>query len=101
MKNHNGQRQFNVNIFYNSSWCMFKTDTNVEDAKNMEDCDMDDDEQGIGGNKLYVPYKFSGKNFTFEKPEIDILDGIRGWAHMYFKENAVFPASMQTSLDQL
>jgi hypothetical protein len=55
----------------------------------------------LGDKQKYVPYKFSGKNFTFEQAETEILDGLRGWAHMIFKDQRVIPNSMFTYLSKI
>lgn len=41
---YNGQRQFNANVFYNSSWALFSAETNEQ-----------------------TPFAHSGKNYSFQK----------------------------------
>ena len=105
-----------MNVFYNSSWCLFSTDlTNPEDAHYLNTDyfeSMGDDltggqpSNGMNGNgaaasmeveensaarqkeledrKRYMPYKFSGKNYSFEGHERKRLDRLREWALEYF-----------------
>jgi len=68
MKFYKGQKQFNVNVFYNSSWCLFSADDSVEENKKLQDGSDVDEDMGvsrIGDKQKYMPYKFSGKNFSF------------------------------------
>jgi hypothetical protein len=60
---YNGQRQFNANIFYNSSWTIFSQD-------------------GAG----HAAANHSGKHFTFEKTDEAILANTRKWAANYFQQ---------------
>lgn len=72
---YNGQRQFNANVFYNSSWALFSTDKKSA-------------LQEIGGQEPVsdlTPFAFSGKNYTFEKSETALLQNIRKWAVQYFQ----------------
>lgn len=60
---YNGQRQFNANVFYNSSWALFSTDKKSP-------------LQEIGGQDVQgdlVPFGHSGQHFTFEKSEAATL----------------------------
>lgn len=43
MKHYKGQKQLNVNVFYNSSWCLFSADENQEKSKVNHDSDVDED----------------------------------------------------------
>jgi hypothetical protein len=71
LKNYRGIKQFNANIFYNSSWCLFNTSDDLDDHKKEnyihDNSDDQDDEYDAEMKKKqkYVPYKFSGKSFTF------------------------------------
>ncbi len=51
VKEYQGQKQLHVNVSFNSSWCLF----GIEDEVN--DNSSDDGE--------FKPYKFSGKNYSF------------------------------------
>ena len=71
---HNKQRQFNVNVYYNSSWALFSTDKQSV-------------LQEVGGQEPKnenTPFAHSGKKFTFEKNEGAIVANIRKWANQYF-----------------
>ena len=64
---YNGQRQFNANIFYNSSWAIFPLDSNKHEAS---------------GN--------SSKSYSQQQSELATLNNIRQWAQKYFAQyNAV------------
>lgn len=86
--------QFTLNVHYNSSWCLFSSD--VEHLAN-EESEEPEDEEGEEGTsarelKAYKPYRFSGKNFTFEAQEKRIVDRKRAWVKDYFSNNLViFP----------
>lgn len=43
MKYYKGQKQLNVNVFYNSSWCLFHADENEERQKMNDGSDVDED----------------------------------------------------------
>lgn len=80
--------QFNVNVQFNSSWCLFST--NGESRHSDCDVEMQDGE----GNRLYQPYKFSGKSYSQDlSVEKSILDNLRRWAFNYFAENSVIHKS--------
>lgn len=63
---------------------MFSADENQEKSKVNHDSDVDEDmpDNDAGANQKYIPYKFSGKHFSFSKDEMDILDGLRGWVYV-------------------
>ena len=107
MKQYQEQKQFHVNVYYNSSWCLFKMHGITEEGAELEvdnGSDQDNEETKIttGGDgdqemldeeravdreekKKYRPYKFSGKTYTFDvNHERAILDNLRGWAYNYF-----------------
>lgn len=72
---YNGQRQFNANIFYNSSWALFSADS--------------------ADNK---PIAHSGKHSSFEASENAILANTRKWANQYFGQYNVISGDMFTPL---
>nr|AAC27615.1 alpha telomere binding protein [Oxytricha trifallax] len=87
---YNGQRQFNANIFYSSSWALFSTDKKSA-------------LQEIGGQEAtsdLVPFSHSGKNFTFQKNEAGIVQNIRKWAQQYFTQYSVISNDMFTALNK-
>ena len=85
LKIYNDQRQYNVNVFYNASWCLFATE-----RSNFKGGDSE-------GAK-YKPVAFSGKSFTFESHERKLLDNLRDWARNYFSKQSVITNEMYTSL---
>ena len=68
---YNGGRQFNANIFYNSSWALFSSESNDNTA-----------------------ISFSGKHYSFEKSEAATLANIRKWSSQYFAQYNVISADM-------
>ena len=72
---YNGQRQFNANIFYNSSWAVFSAD---------------------GADK--TPVNHSGKGFSFDKSEDATLANIRKWATGYFTQYNVISNDLYVPL---
>ena len=72
---YNGQRQFNANIFYTSSWAIF-------DAE--------------GSNN--IPTSHSGKHFSFDKADGTLLASTRKWATQYFSQYNVISGDMFTPL---
>lgn len=60
---YNGQRQFNANIFYNSSWAVFPLDSNKQEASNN-----------------------SSKSYSKQAAELATLNNIRQWAQKYFSQ---------------
>lgn len=68
---YNSQRQFNANIFYNSSWALFSADG--------------------ADNK---PISHSGKHASFEASETAILANTRKWANQYFNQYNVISPDM-------
>nr|AAU43901.1 alpha telomere binding protein [Uroleptus sp. WJC-2003] len=87
---YNHQRQFNANIFYNSSWALFSTDRRSA-------------LQEIGGqdpvNDL-TPFSYSGKHYTFEKNEGALVQNIRKWAQQYFTQYNVISSDMFAPLNK-
>lgn len=74
---YNGQRQYNANIFYNSSWALFSAD---------------------GADNTAAA--FSGKHYSFEKQEAAILANTRKWAVQYFQQYNVISGDMFTALSK-
>lgn len=106
LKIYKGVKQFNTNIFYNSSWCLFSTCDDRDSKKEgqiWDDSEDEEDEDDVEMRKKqwYIPYKFSGKNFSFSKDEVDILDPLRAWSQYHFSENWVIPNYMFTYMSKL
>ena len=74
---YNGGRQFNANIFYNSSWALFSSEGNDNTAA-----------------------AFSGKHYSFEKSEASTLANIRKWSAQYFNQYNVISADMFVPLNK-
>lgn len=90
-----GKPQFNVNVQFNSSWCLFNTASGQLSADG--DVDMQDAENNTSSS--YQPYKFSGKSYSQDiSVEKSILDNLRRWAVNYFAENTVVHKSNYTPL---
>jgi hypothetical protein len=70
---YNHQRQFNVNIYFKGSWCLFSTDRKsaLQEA------------EGQAATAEGAPFGHSGKNYTFEKHEAALLANMRKWANQY------------------
>jgi hypothetical protein len=69
-KNH---RQFNVNIFYNSSWALFSIKTEASSSS-----------YKIKKEEELTPFAHSDKRFTFIKNDADRVKNIKNWAYQYF-----------------
>lgn len=95
VQEYKGYKQFNVNVFYNSSFCLFSTYLSSEED-NME-IDEGDSDNGSGGDtemqdagnknlekeekRRYIPYKYSGRNYSFDiQNEKGMLDSLREWS---------------------
>jgi Telomeric single stranded DNA binding POT1/CDC13 len=87
---YNGQRQFNANVFYNSSWALFSTDKKSV----LEEIGGQD-----GGSEL-TPFSYSGAHYTFEKSETPLLQNIRKWAQQYFAQYNVISSDMFVALNK-
>ena len=111
VKEYRGRKQFNVNVHYNSSWCLFGTKPEhamVKDQESSCDEEMPVDEKANGedvvkiGNSEYEPYKFSGKNYSLDmvahKP---LLRGLRKWALNYMGTNQCIQLNQYTQLEKL
>jgi len=87
---YNGVRQFNANVFYNSSWALFSTDKKSA----LQEIGGQD-----AGNEL-TPFSYSGKHFSFEKSEAAIVQNIRKWAQQYFAQYNVISQDMYVPLNK-
>lgn len=121
MKEFQGHKQFNVNVFYNSSWCLFRTrydpenedlglmdsdqENNDEGQQHKDDPEtMHDEEKATDREekRKYRPYKFSGKSYTFDiNHERVLVDEMRKWACMYFEREYVITKDMYKLLKDL
>jgi hypothetical protein len=126
MKQFHEQKQFHVNVYYNSSWCLFKMRTHQQggDDNFEDDMDYQSDPSDEGGVKInrdedqemmeedraaereerrkYRPYKFSGKNYTFDvNHERALIDDLRSWTQNYFAKEYVITKEMYKLLKDL
>jgi hypothetical protein len=87
---YNGQRQFNANIFYSSSWALFSTDKRspIQEINNQDP------------TSDLVPFSHSNKNATIEKNEAATLQNIRKWAQQYFSNYPVISNDMYVPLNK-
>lgn len=74
MRIYQSRRQFNVNMFYKSSWALYSTDKQTP----------------LGANQPNdAPYAFSGKRSTLEKQDVAIQSTLRKWANTLFASSNV------------
>ena len=87
---YNHQRQFNANIFYNSSWALFSTDRRsaLQEIQNQDPVSE------------LTPFAHSGKHFTFEKNEGAYVQNIRKWAQQYFTQYNVISNDLYIALNK-
>ena len=74
MRIYQNKRQFNVNMFYKSSWALYSTDKTSPLG------------QSISAD---APYAFSGKRSTLEKQDMAIQQTLRKWANTLFGSSNV------------
>ena len=74
MRIYQNKRQFNVNMFYQSSYALFSTD---KTSPLGQSCSSD------------APYAFSGKKSTLERQDVAILSTLRKWANNLFSSSNV------------
>jgi len=74
MRIYQNKRQFNVNIYYQSSYALFSTDKQTPLG------------QPIAND---TPYAFSGKKATIEKQDYLVLDKLRKWTNELFKAHPI------------
>jgi hypothetical protein len=73
MRLYNNRRQFNVNMFYKSSWALYSTDKNTP----------------LGQSSGDGPYAFSGKRSTHERQDSAIQQTLKKWANNLFSSSNV------------
>jgi hypothetical protein len=82
---HNGKKQFNASIYFNSSWALFSSDKRAPDNEEK------------GENE---PFAHNGKNYSFEKNEKDVLSKIRKFSQTHFGSNNVLSSDMHVALSK-
>jgi hypothetical protein len=87
---YNHQRQFNANIFYNSSWALFSTDRRSA-LQEIQNVDPASD---------IAPFAHSGKHASFEKNEGSLVQNLRKWAQQYFTQYNVISNDLYIALNK-
>jgi len=82
MRLYNNKRQFNVNMFFKSSWALYSTDKTSPLGQSVSD----------------GPYAFSGKRSTHERQDSAIQQTLKKWANTLFASNNVIQDSQITPL---
>ena len=117
VKDYKGIKQFNVNLSFNSSWCLFhSSDILLKDKKGAGNQDVGPDDhysssehesgdemetemadgttrndraQEKSERRKYTPYKFSGKSYSFDySQEKVIVDELRNWQDHFFTRSS-------------
>lgn len=123
VKEFRGIKQFNVNLQFNSSWCLFHSSDimlrdqkgQVQDPEPYSQSDSDEMETEMGDGTVrsdrqieksekrkYTPYKFSGKSYSFDfQQEKLIVDGLRNWEDLYFQKSSWIFKTMSQQLAKL
>lgn len=83
MRKYNDKRQFNVNMYYKSSWALYSTDKTSPLG------------QAVHGD---APYAFSGKRSTLERQDVAIQQTLKKWATTLFSSTNVIQDSNITPL---
>lgn len=83
-QNFNDRKQLNVNLYYNSSWCLF--------AGNEKDEPLEP--KVVNENKeanffTHTPYNFSGRSFTWADDDVNQLKNLRTWTKKWFSSQWV------------
>jgi len=73
LRPYNGLRQFNVNVYFKSSWALYSSDK----------------QSPLGSSHGDAPYAFSGKRATQEKQDVAIQQTLRKWALGFFGQNNI------------
>lgn len=79
---HEGKRQFNVNMYYKSSWALYSSDKQTPLGQTVGDS----------------PYAFSGKKSTQERQDSAITSTLKKWANQYFASSNVISDAQTTEL---
>lgn len=79
---HEGQRQFNVNMYCSSSWALYSSDKLTP----------------LGQSAGDQPYAHSNKNSTQERQDTAITTTLKKWANQYFASSNVIADERTTEL---
>ena len=107
---YNEVKQFNANIFYNSSWALFAMEPSANTDKEDPDYTLEEEASSkkeeqknkLGGeSQKFTPFCFYGSNFSFDKSEHKIIKGMRTWAKANFAKHVMLPAKWTTQLKDI
>ena len=79
---YNGKRQFNVNMYYKSSWVLYSSDKLTPLGQQVSD----------------QPYAYSGKKPTQEKQDVAITQTLKKWVNQFFSTTNVIEDKQTTEL---
>ncbi len=96
-----GVKQFNANIFFNSSWALFPLTPRTDEAFDPSYVPAEESKKAIVANNEYTPFAFFGKSFTFDKIENKIIRSLRSWAKKSFQEHMLLPQKWVTKLKDI
>lgn len=82
---HNGRKQFNASIYFNSSWALFSADKRDPEGNDRGEVE---------------PFGHNGKKFSFEKHEKETLNRVRKFAQSHFASNNVLSSDMHVALSK-
>jgi hypothetical protein len=85
MRLYNNKRQFNVNMFFKSSWALYSTDKNTP----------------LGQSSGDGPYAFSGKRSTHERQDSAIQTTLKKWANNLFSQTMCCADNVGTAVTPL
>ena len=101
LKRFNNLKQFNLNINFNSAWCLFhSSDVNLQ-TDFSDESDQDHEAVMADGTSIsdrvtskqerrkYTPYKFSSSSYSFDfQQEKKIIDSLRTWEDDFFQNRS-------------
>lgn len=85
MNTYKGKKQYHVNMYFNSSWCLFPFDKSSAVLNSTD-------------YSKYEPIAFTGNKFTFESHEKKILDKTREFGKTFLEDNGEFFFSLSMDL---
>jgi len=80
LRMYNGQKQFNANVYYKSSWALFSTDRLTP----------------IGITATAGAFAYSGAKSSFTKKDGDIVNTMKKWASSFCAQNVVGDGKVTT-----
>lgn len=85
LRMHNGRKQFNASIYFNSSWALFSSDKRDPEGNDRSDTEA---------------FSHNGKKCSFEKNEKEALAKVRKFAQSHFASNNVLSSDMHVALSK-